>query len=76
FWLRDTASASTGKILVTVTVWVACVLALGLRLRGRLLARRFAWACVALFVAALASLSLVEQSRGPLPPEPVRFTRT
>ena len=63
WWLRDTATANLGKILVTVAVWVAALVVLGLRLGGRLLARRFAWACLALFAAALLSLGPVDSSR-------------
>lgn len=63
WWLRDTASANLGKILVTVAVWAAALVVLALRLGGRLLARRFAWACLALFAAALLSLGPVDSSR-------------
>jgi hypothetical protein len=40
--------------------------ALGLRLRGILLAKRFAWSCLALFIAALVSLGPVDKSRHPI----------
>jgi ABC-type uncharacterized transport system permease subunit len=63
WWLRDTASANQGKILVTVAVWAAALAVLALRLAGRLLARRYAWACLALFGAALLSLGPVDSSR-------------
>jgi len=65
YWLRDTASANTAKILVTVGVWAAYAVALGLRLRGVLLAQRFAWTCLALFALALMSLGPVDASRHP-----------
>jgi len=71
YWLRDTAAVTTAKLL-TAAVWVAYATALGLRLRGRLLAKRFAWTCVALFAAALASLGPVDSGRRP--PPPVRTT--
>ena len=46
---------------------------LGLRLAGRLITRRFAWTCLALFVAALLSLQAVDSSRRPAAREiPVR----
>jgi HemX protein len=67
YWLRDTASANLLKILFTVAVWGAYSLALGLRLGGRLLPRRFAWTCMLLFVAALLSLKVVDDSRYPAP---------
>lgn len=63
YWMRDTTSANTAKILVTVAVWVAYAAALGLRLRGVLLSKRFAWACLTLFGAALLSLGPVDASR-------------
>jgi HemX protein len=69
WWLRDTSTADTGKIVVTVAVWVAYAVALFLRWRGRLLARRFAWTCIALFGAALLSLGTVNTSRHPPAPE-------
>ena len=65
YWIRDPASVSLGKLLTTIAVWVASGATFALRLRGRLLAKRFAWTCVALFVAALISLSLVDSSRHP-----------
>jgi ABC-type uncharacterized transport system permease subunit len=75
YWVQHPASASAAKVLVTPAVWLAYAVTLGLRLRGRLLARRFAWTCVALFLAALISLDLVERSRRPLAPEPVKVAR-
>lgn len=65
YWVQDTSSVNTAKLLVTVGVWVAYTLAFGLRLRGRLLAKRFAWACLGLFIAALLSLGPVDASRNP-----------
>lgn len=63
YWVRDTSTANVTKILLTVAVWLAYALAFGLRLRGRLLAKRFAWSCLGLFVAALFSLWSVDRSR-------------
>jgi hypothetical protein len=53
-------------VLATVAVWAASLAALGLRLRGVLLAKRFAWSCLGLFVAALLSLVPVDKSRHPV----------
>jgi HemX protein len=64
YWLRNTAMVTPAK-LVTAAVWIAYAGALALRLRGRLLAKRFAWTCVALFAAALVSLGPVNASRPP-----------
>ncbi len=63
YWVRDTASVNSPKLLLTVAVWLAAAVAFGLRLSGRLLAKRFAWTCLGLFVAALLSLGAVDNSR-------------
>jgi HemX protein len=65
YYLRDLSTADVTKIFSTVAVWLAYVTALVLRLKGRLLAQRFAWTCVALFAAALLSLGPVDASRHP-----------
>ncbi len=65
YWLRAPDSAKAVKIAVTVGVWAAYAVVLTLRLRGRLIARKFAWACVALYACALASLWPVDNSRQP-----------
>jgi HemX protein len=70
YWFRDTASVSVAKLL-TASVWLASAVTLTLRLRGALLAKRFAWTCVALFAAALLSLGPVDASRHPPPPHVV-----
>jgi HemX protein len=62
WWLRD-PPGSVHTVTVTIAVWLAYVIALGLRLRGALIAQRFAWACTVLFVAALISVGLVDHSR-------------
>jgi ABC-type uncharacterized transport system permease subunit len=66
YWLRDPSTVTPTKLFVTLPVWLAYAAALGLRLRGILLAKRFAWACLALFVAALLSLGPVDKSRHPV----------
>ena len=73
YWSRDTASVDHAKLAATVAVWAGAAAALLLRALGRLLARRFAWACLALFAAALLSLAAVDESRHPgVPPPPER----
>lgn len=67
YWLRDTSTANLTKIFFTAAIWIAYALALGLRLRGRLLTKRFAWSCLGLFAAALISLWAVDASRHPMP---------
>jgi HemX protein len=71
YYLRDLSAANVTKILATVAVWAGYSLALGLRLRGRLLAKRFAWSCVILFGLALLSLNPVDKSRHPVAPRSV-----
>ena len=70
YWSRDTATVDHAKLAATVAVWAAAAAALVLRTLGRLLARRFAWTCLALFTAALLSLEAVNASRHPGPPPP------
>jgi len=65
YYLRDISTADVTKIIATVAVWVTSVAALGLRLRGVLLAKRFAWSCLGLFIGALVSLVAVDRSRHP-----------
>jgi ABC-type uncharacterized transport system permease subunit len=73
YWLRDTGSVNPTKLLFTIAIWAAYAVALGLRLRGVLLARRFGWAGVVLFAAALLSLWPVNESRhSPVPVPAVR----
>ncbi len=68
YWVRDMSTVNLAKLLATVAVWLTYATTLGLRLRGWLLAKRFAWACVALFAAALLSLGPVDRSRHEVPP--------
>lgn len=75
YWVRDVSTVNLAKLFATVLVWAAYTLALAFRLRGKLLAKRFAWTCVALFAAALISLGPVDASRHtlarPVPPHVV-----
>jgi ABC-type uncharacterized transport system permease subunit len=66
YWSRDTATVDHGKLAATVGVWLVAAAALGLRAGGKLLAKRFAWTCLALFAAALLSLRAVNHSRHPV----------
>jgi HemX protein len=63
YWLRDVSTVNLGKLFATVAVWFAYTLVLTLRVRGHLLAKRFAWTCLSLFAAALISLGPVDASR-------------
>jgi ABC-type uncharacterized transport system permease subunit len=71
-YLRDVSTADVLKTLATTLVWIAYLAAFTLRLRGRLLAKRFAWACLILFVAAMLSIPLVDRSRHPVAPQEIR----
>jgi ABC-type uncharacterized transport system permease subunit len=72
-WLRNTDSVHWPKLLATVTVWACYASALGLRLRGLLGARRFAWTALVLFALALLSLGVVDANRRQPPaPAPVQ----
>jgi ABC-type uncharacterized transport system permease subunit len=73
YWSRDTTIVGHWKLIATVAVWAFAAAALGLRAFGQLLARRFAWTCLILFVAALLSLQAVDESRHPgTAPAPAR----
>jgi len=67
YWVRDTATVDSAKLIVTFSVWFAYALALTLRWSSVLIAKRLAWVCVILFAAALLSLGPVNSSRNPLP---------
>jgi len=66
-WLHDLSSVDTPKLL-TAFVWFAYGGVLALRLLGRLVSQRLAWACVALFMMALVCLGPVNASRHPVAP--------
>lgn len=63
WWVRETESVNLPKLMITVGVWLAYLIALLLRWRGRLVSVRFAWVCIALFVIALLSLGPVNSNR-------------
>jgi len=67
WWLRDISSVNLAKLSITVAIWAAYAITLIFRLRGILLAKRFAWTCVLLFLLALLSLGPVNASRHQLP---------
>ena len=63
WWVRDTASVDVPKLAVTLGVWGAYLLVGLLRWRTRLVAVRFAWVCLVMFIIALLSLGPVNSSR-------------
>ncbi|MFZ1054177.1 MAG: cytochrome c biogenesis protein CcsA [Opitutaceae bacterium] len=68
YWSRDTANVGYAKLTATVMVWAVASIAFALRVSGRLISKRFAWTCLALFAAALLSLGAVDESRHPVAP--------
>ena len=63
-------SVDPAKLLLTIAVWLASLIAFILRWRGQLLAKRFAWTGLTLFAAAMLSLSAVDASRHPVSTPP------
>jgi HemX protein len=63
YWIRDPNTVNVSKLVTTIAVWLAYAMGLTFRLRGTLLAKRFAWTCAALFLAALTSIPSVDASR-------------
>lgn len=72
YWLREPGSVNLLKLLATVAVFLAYGLALALRLLERLVGRRWAFACIVLFLAALLSIAPVNSSRRDLSSTPAR----
>jgi hypothetical protein len=68
--VQDRESVQQFKILFTGSIWAAYGLTLLLRWRGILITKRLAWTCIALFVAALLSLNVIESSRKTQPAIP------
>jgi ABC-type uncharacterized transport system permease subunit len=62
YWRHNWDSVNPTKLLVTVLVWVAYCIALGLRLGSRLFGQRLAWLLLCLFGLLLLSLPLVSGS--------------
>ena len=67
YWRRDTTSVDLPKLVITASIWAAYALALILRWRSLLIAKRLAWACILLFVLVLLSFGPVTSSRKELP---------
>ncbi len=70
YFSQDRTSVQPVKILTTVAVWFSYAVTLGLRWRGLLVAKRLAWVCIVLYLAALYSLDVVNNSRNPQPARP------
>jgi HemX protein len=63
YWLRAPETVNLSKLFVTIAIGLAYAGALILRLRGSLVSRRLAWACIGLFIGALLSVPAVNASR-------------
>ncbi len=62
YFMEDLDSVLTVKLAATLAVWVAYAVTLALRLKFALSSKKFAWACIGIFVAALLSLAAVNRS--------------
>ncbi|HEU5079576.1 MAG TPA: cytochrome c biogenesis protein CcsA [Opitutaceae bacterium] len=67
YWVQDTEMVNLTKLFMTAGLWVAYLAVFGLRMKSFLVAKRLAWACIALFALAVISLWPVNSSRKPLP---------
>lgn len=63
YWIPHFENVSPVKITAAALLWCCCFGVWLLRLRGRLVARGFAWACLLLYIFALFSLWPVDNSR-------------
>ncbi len=75
WWLRHPETVNLSKLITTIVVWLAYGAVLGLRMSGRLIAQRLAWACIILYGVALLSLWPVNSSRHTLPTARLESTR-
>lgn len=62
YFMEDLESVLTIKLASTVAVWIAYAITLALRLKFSLTSKKFAWACIGIFLAALLSLAAVNRS--------------
>lgn len=70
-WHGHPDAVSPVKLIVTGAVWFCYAVALVQRLRQRWVAQRFAWLCLALFLAPLLSLGIVSTPPRPAAPAAV-----
>ncbi len=61
YWLQDISRIGVAHLL-TALIWAGYAATLALRLAGRLVAKRFAWAGILLFAVALLSLGLISHA--------------
>lgn len=63
YWIEHMDQVSLVKLIFTMALWIAYWMVLILRATSTLFGTRLAWACIALFLAALLILWPVESSR-------------
>lgn len=69
-WTRSPESVSMAKLGVTVALWIAYCALWYLHFRQKLFGKKFAKACIALFVAAILSLGVVRSAAERTPTDP------
>jgi ABC-type uncharacterized transport system permease subunit len=62
-WLGDKETVRSLKLITTTVVWLAYFAVMVLHRSNRLIARRYAWTCMVLFIVALLTLWPVDVSR-------------
>jgi ABC-type uncharacterized transport system permease subunit len=62
-WTRSPESVSAAKVGLTVALWIAYCALWYLHFRQKLFGKKFAKACIALFVVAILSLGVVRSAR-------------
>ncbi len=62
YYARDQQSVMTLKLIMTIVVWVAYATIFALRIRQTLSSKQFSWACIVVFIAAVASLDAVNRN--------------
>ena len=62
-WIRSPESVSPAKVGLTVALWLAYCVLWHLHFRQKLYGKKFAKACIALFVGAILSLGVVRSDR-------------
>ncbi len=56
YWSQNVAEVNATKFFASVSLWIAYLIVLGLRLSNRLYAKKLAITCIALFVIAILSI--------------------
>jgi HemX protein len=64
YWSQNVAEVNAPKFFASVSVWIAYLIVLGLRLSNRLYAKKLAITCIVLFLVAILSIWPVGKSTG------------